>query len=285
VIAAMRNRVRSLLALVLCAGALLRAESSEYPLAINLPTGERMQFWDMGIAFTHRFIAPVQNNGKNLYGIDNFAYAGFGFDFGFKPIKGLNVLVYRTADNKTFVFGLQQLLLDRSKLRLSLRLERFDETVQNRIVPGSPDPPQGEIGISGASGQLTAEIFITDDIILTLVPTYLSRTTTLDKGVFTGGAGLKIHFSEKFAFVGEYYPTPAKVKKIGETGGVLVQKGRVYSNGFAAGFSYKTFKHRFALFGTNSTGTTTHQVLGGDYGGGPNPNGKWSLGFNVARVF
>lgn len=37
--------------------------------------------------------------------------------------------------------------------------------------------------------------------------------------------------------------------------------------------------------GTNSTGTTAHQVLGGDYGGGPKPKGDWSIGFNVARVF
>lgn len=281
----MRNRAHPLLALLLATGASLGAESSEYPLGINLPTGERTVFWDIGLVFTHRFIAPVQNNGKNLGGIDNFAYAGFGFDFGFKPIKGMNLLVYRTADNKTFVFGFQQLLLDKSKLRLSLRLERFDETIQNRIIPGPPDPPQGEIGISGASGQLTAEIYITDDIILTLIPTYLSRTTTVDKGVFTAAAGLKIQFTEKFAFVGEYYPTPSKVKQAGETGGPLVQKGRVYSNGFAAGIAYKTFKHRFTIFGTNTTGTTPHQVLGGDYGGGPNPGGKWSLGFNVARVF
>lgn len=281
----MRKLTHPLLVLILAASATLGAESSEYPVAINLPTGERMQYWDIGIVFSHRFIAPVQNNGKNLYGIDNYAYAGFGVDFGFKPIKGLNVLLYRTADNKTFVFGLQQLLLDASKLRLSLRLERFDETLKNRVIPGPPDPPQGEVGISGASGQLTAEIFITDDIILSLIPTYLSRTTTVDKGIFTVGAGLKIHFTEKFAFVGEYYPTPSKVKKTGETGGPLVQAGREYTNGFAAGVSYKTFKHRFSLFGTNSTGTTTHQVLGGDYGGGPNPGGKWSLGFNVARVF
>jgi hypothetical protein len=281
----MRNLARPLLPLILAAGSILGAESSEFPIAINLPTGERMQYWDIGMVFSHRFIAPVQNNGKNLYGLDNYSYSGFGFGFGIKPIKGLNLMLYRTPDNKTFVFGLQQLLLDKSKLRLSLRLERFDETIQNRIVPGAPDPPLGEVGISGASGQLTAEIFITDDIIVTLVPTYLSRTTTVDKGVFTGGAGLKIHFTEKFAFVGEYYPTPAKVKQAGEAGGPLVQKGRQYTNGFAAGFSFKTFKHRFALFGTNSTGTTTHQVLGGDYAGGPNPGGKWSLGFNLTRVF
>lgn len=281
----MSRRTRALLPLVLAAASTLGAESSEYPLGINLPTGERMQYWDIGLVFTHRFIAPVQNNGKNLYGIDGFTYAGFGFDFGIKPVKGLNFLVYRTADNKTFVYGLQQLLVDKSRFRLSLRLERFDETVQNRIIPGAPDPALGEIGIAGGSGQLTAELFITDDIILSVIPTWLSRTTTVEKGVVTAAAALKVHFTEKFAFVGEYYPTPSKVKQMGEKGGLLVAAGREYTAGFAAGVSYKTFKHRFSLFGTNATGTTTHQVLGGDYGGGPNPAGKWSIGFNVARVF
>lgn len=276
---------RPLLALCLAAGALLHAESSEYPIGINLPTGERMQYWDIGVVFTHRFIAPVQSNGKNVYGVDGYAYPAVGFDFGIKPIKGLNLLAYRTADNKTVVLGLQQLLLDKSRLRMSLRLERFDETVRRRIVPGAPDPAQGEVGISGASGQLTTEIFLTDDIIVTVIPTWLSRTTTVEKGVATVAGGLKVMFTEKFSFVGEFYPTPAKVKQEGEKGGPLVQAGRKYETGFAAGIAYKTFKHRFTLFGTNTTGTTAHQVLGGDYGGGPNPGGKWSLGFNVARVF
>ena len=272
----------SLLALALAACA-ARAESSEYPLAINLPTTERMQFWDMGLAFTHRFIAPAQDHGKDAYGVDGFAYAGLGFTAGFKPIKGLNVLLYRTADNKTFSFGLQQLLLDRNLVRLALKAERFDEVVQFQKKPfvlanGNPallpdgSTAPGWIGISGASVQLPADIFLTDDIILSLVPTYLSRTTSSEKAIFNVGAGLKIGFTEKFAFAGEYYPRPSKVD-------------RNLEKGFAAGFSYKTFKHRFTLIATNVTGTATHQVLGGDYGGGPRAPGKWSLGFNVTRTF
>ena len=56
-------------------------------------------------------------------------------------------------------------------------------------------------------------------------------------------------------------------------------------NGFAAGVSYRTFKHKFTLMGTNTTGTTANQVLSGDYGGGPRPTSQWSIGFNVIRVF
>ena len=279
----MPRTIAPLLACALVAGGALRAESSEYPIAINLPTTERMQYWDMGLVFTHRFIDPVQNHGAHAYGLDGFTYAGLGLDFGFKPIKGLNVLIYRTADNKTFSFGVQQLVLDKDKIRIAVKVERFDEVVKFEkkalvlangsaaVLPDGSTAPAW-VGISGATFQVPMDIFITDDIVLALVPTYLSRTTTQEKGIFNVGAGLRIAFTDKFSFVGEYYPKPAKVDKGLE-------------KGFAAGVSYKTFKHRFSMFGTNSTGTTTHQVLGGDYGGGPRAPGRWSIGFNVARVF
>ena len=279
----MPRKIAPLLACALMAGGALRAESSEYPIAINLPTTERMQYWDLGVIFTHRFIAPAQDHGKDAYGLDGFTYAGLGVDFGFKPIKGMNVLLYRTADNKTFSVGLQQLVLDKDRIRIALKAERFDEVVKFEkkalVMPdGTPavladgTTAPAWVGISGFTFQVPMDIFITDDIVLALVPTYLSRTTSQEKGIFNLGAALRIAFTDKFSFVGEYYPRPSKVSKSLE-------------KGFAAGISYKTFKHRFSVFGTNSTGTTTHQVLGGDYGGGPRATGKWSIGFNVARVF
>ena len=272
----MSRPIAPLLACALLAGGALRAESSEYPMAINLPTTERMQYWDLGLVFTHRFIAPVQEHGKDVYGLDGFTYAGLGFDFGFKPIKGLNILIYRTADNKTFTFGFQQLVLDNDHIRIALKAERFDEVVtfakKPLLLADNTTTIPAWVGISGGTFQIPMDVYLTDDIVLALVPTYLSRTTTQEKGIFTVGAGLRIAFTDKFSFVGEYYPRPAKVEKTLE-------------KGFAAGMSYKTFKHRFSFFGTNSTGTTTHQVLGGDYGGGPRTPGKWSIGFNVARVF
>jgi len=256
----------ALLAIALLAGACLRAESSDYPLAINLPTGERMQFWDIGAVFTHRFVTPVQGHSKDLYGLDGYAYPAFGFAFGIKPVKGLNALVYRSADNKTLVFALQERVYNGDRVRLTLRGERFDETVQKTVSA------LGTVGISGGVVQVPAEWFVTDDIIVTLVPTWISRTTTQDKAVFNVGAGLHLPLTGKMSFVGEYYPRPGKVDKS-------------FSSGFAAGLAYQTLKHRFTLVGTNVVGTTANQVLSGDYGGGPRSSGKWSLGFNLVRVF
>ncbi|GLH74503.1 hypothetical protein GETHLI_30050 [Geothrix limicola] len=289
----MTRKHAPLLACALLAGGALHAESSEYPLVINLPSAERMQYWDFGVAFTHRFIQPVKDHGKDVYGLDGYTYAGLGLTFGIKPVPGLNAFIYRTADNKTFTVGLQQQVLNGERVRMAVRGERFDEVVKQTLTP------LGKVGISGAAFQVPTEIFITDDIIFSLVPTYITRTTTTDTvliaapgeppkttpnrgGVFNVGLGLRIGFTEKFSFVSEYYPRPSKLAKAAPGG---ITDGTTYQNGFAAGFSYKTFKHRFTVVGTNASGTTANQVMSGDYGGGPRSSSNWSIGFNVARVF
>jgi len=289
----MTRKTAPLLACALLAGGALRAESSEYPLVMNLPTAERMQYWDIGVVFTHRFVQPVKDHGKDVYGLDGYTYAGLGFTFGIKPIPGLNAFIYRTADNKTFSFGLQEQVLNGERVRMAVRAERFDEVVKETTTP------LGKVGISGLAIQVPTEIFITDDIIFSVVPSYITKTTTTDTilavpsgqtpntkpntgGVFNVGLGLRIGFTEKFSFISEYYPRPSKFAKAAPGG---ITDGTTYQNGFAVGFSYKTFKHRFTLAGTNASGTTANQVMSGDYGGGPRLSGNWSLGFNVTRIF
>jgi hypothetical protein len=282
-----------LLACALLAGGALSAETSEYPLVINLPTAERMQYWDMSVAFTHRFIQPVKDHGKDVYGLDGGTYPGIGFVFGIKPIPGLNAFIYRTADNKTFTMGLQQQVLNGDRVRMGVRAERFDEVVKESASA------YGKVGVTGMTFQVPTEVFLTDDLIFSLVPTYITKTTTTDTilavppgqtpntkpntgGVFNVGLGLRWSLTEKFSLVGEYYPRPSKFSKAAPGG---ITDGTTYQNGFAAGFSYKTFKHRFTVVGTNASGTTGNQVLSGDYGGGPRHSSQWSLGFNVVRVF
>jgi hypothetical protein len=288
----MARKIAPLLTCALLGGALW-AESSEYPLVVNLPTADRMQYWDIAGGFTHRFVQPVKGHSKDLYGLDGMSYSGFGFIFGLKPIPGLNFFIYRTPDNKTLTFGFQEQVLNGEHFRMAVRAERFDEVVKATVTP------QGQVGINGATIQVPMEIFLTEDIILSLVPTYITRTTTTDTilavppgqepnttpntgGVLNVGVGLRIGFTEKFSFVSEFYPRPSKFAKAAPGG---VTDGTTYQQGFAAGISYKTFKHRFTLVGTNTLATAANQVLSGDYGGGPRPSSQWSLGFNIIRVF
>jgi hypothetical protein len=238
----------------------------EYPLALNLPTADSLKAWDVALVFTHRFVAPVKDHGKDVYGLDGMAYPGLGLTVGFKPIKGLNLQAYRTSDNKTFTLALQQQILNTPHFRLAARLERFDEVIQKRVTP------LGTIGITGTAFQLPTEFFITPTFVVSLVPTYLSRTTSQEKGVFTAGAGIRFSFLETWSVLGEYYPRPSKIDS-------------TYNSAFAAGVSYKTYKHAFTLLGTNAPGTTAHQALSGDYGGGPRESKQWSLGFNMTRIF
>ncbi len=257
---------RILATLLLAAGTALLAGESEIPLALDLPTTSRLQDWDMGIRFTHRFLEPAKGASKDFYGLDGGNYPGIGIDFGIKAVPGLNAQIYRTADNKTVTLALQQELLAGPAFRLSARVERFDETIKRAQLP------YGEVGISGASLQLPAELAM-GSITVLLVPTWLSRTTSSDKGLFTAGAGLRWQVASRHALLAEYYPRPSRLP------------GSTYGAAGSLGYNFRTQKHRFTLMATSANGTTAHQVLGGDYAGGPRGAGRWTLAFNLVRMF
>jgi len=249
---------------VLCAS--LAAQDSEVPLALNLPTTTALEDWRPAIRFTHRFTEPAKGNSKDLFGLDGGNYAGFGLDLGIGAVPGLNAQVYRTADAKTLVLALQQRLLAGPRLRLSIRAERFDEAVPRVSLPG------GTVGITGAALQLPLEVQA-GTLAFRAVPTWLSRTATEDRGLLTAGLGLTWAFLEGQSLLGELYPRPSRLDSAR------------YEPGYGLGYRYATKGHRFTLLATTASGTTAHQVLGGDHLGGPRPAGKWSLGFNLVRIF
>ncbi len=244
----------------------LAAQDSEVPLGLNLPTAAMVEGWRPAIRFTHRFAEPARNNSKDLYGLDGGNFAGFGLDQGIGAVPGLNAQLYRTSDAKTLVLALQQRLLNDPRLNVSLRVERFDEGLQRTTLPG------GTIGITGAAVQLPTEANL-GPLTFRLVPTWLTRTSTQDRGLFTAGAGITWTILEGQSLLGEIYPRPSRL----DSGS--------YEQGFALGYRFATRGHRFTLLATNASGTTTHQVLGGDYNGGPRSASRWALGFNLVRLF
>lgn len=233
-------------------------EASEVPLALNLPTADHLSDWDIGLRFTHRFQEQAKGSGKDLYGLDNGAYTAFGFDFGIKPIPGLNAQIYRTSDQKTLTLALQEQVVATEHWRFALRAERYDETVKGGLVGGAFQAP------------LDWQPF--EALTLSVVPTYLSRTATAER-VVTAGVGVRWMMTETQGLLAEYYPRPSKVSGS-------------FERGWALGYQYRTLGHRFSVLASNELGTTAHQVLGGDYAGyGPRPAGSWALGFNVIRIF
>lgn len=245
--------------------AALGAQESEVPLALNLPTTAVLEDWRPAIRFTHRFTDPAKGHSKDLFGLDGGNYAGFGLDLGIGAVRGLNAQIYRTADAKTLVLALQQRLLDGPRFRLSVRAERFDEGVPRVSLPG------GTVGITGAAVQLPLEVQA-GTLTFRAVPTWLSRTATEDRGLVTAGLGLTWAFLEGQSLLGEVYPRPSRLD------------ASRYEPGYGLGYRYATRGHRFTLLATTASGTTAHQVLGGDHFGGPKPAGKWSLGFNLVRI-
>jgi hypothetical protein len=259
-----------LLLLLLALGAALRAQAPdpapELPLGLNLPTADHLPGWQPAIRFTHRFTEPAKGHSKDLYGLDGGNFAGFGLDLGLAAVPGLNAQVYRTSDGKTLTLALQERLLDGPRVRLAARVERFDETVQRATYA------YGTVGLTGVALQLPAEL-VAGPLTLSLVPTWLSRTATQDRAVLTAGAGLQWWILEDQALLAEVYPRPSRLNRT------------AYETGYALGYRFRTKGHRFTLLATNVQGTTAHQVLGGDYAGGPRPPGHWALGFNLVRIF
>ncbi len=244
----------------------LAAQESEVPLGLDLPTAETLHGWQPAIRFTHRFTEPAKGHSRDWYGLDGGNFPGLGLDLGIGAVPGLNAQLYRTADDKTLVAALQEQILDRPHLRLAARLERFDEILPRATYAF------GTVGVVGTAVQVPVDL-VAGPVTLGLVPTWLSRTTSRTEGLLTAGASLRWRFRDNQAVLGEFYPHPGRI-----------QSGS-RENGFALGYRYWTKGHRFTLLATNVQGTTTHQVLGGDYAGGPRPPGQWALGFNLVRIF
>lgn len=233
-------------------------EASDLPLLLNLPTADHLADWDIGLRFTHRFQEQARGSSKDFYGLDNGAFTAIGFDFGIKPVPGLNAQIYRTSDQKTLTLALQEQVVAAGHWRAALRAERYDETVKGGLV--------------GGAFQVPVDWQPVDALTLTAVPTYLSRSATA-RNVVTAGVGVHWAFTEHQGLLGEFYPRPSKVPD-------------GFERGWAFGYQYRTQGHRFSLLATNELGTTANQVLGGDYRGiGPRPSGSWALGFNLIRIF
>jgi len=258
--------IASSFVLLLLLSAPLLGQDSELPLGLNLPTADHLEGWQPAIRFTHRFAEAARGHSKDFYGLDGGNFAGLGFDLGIAAVPGLNAQVYRTSDGKIVILALQEQLLARPHLRMAIRGERFDETIQRATYAF------GTVGITGATLQLPTE-FLAGPVTFSVVPTWLSRTTTRDRALFTAGAGLRWRILDGQSILAEYYPRPARLD------------AATFEQGFALGYRFQTKGHRFTLLATNVQGTTAHQVLGGDYAGGPRPPGQWALGFNLVRVF
>ena len=269
-------QMRSLLPFALAALPAFSQQPSEVPWGLNLPTAQGLEQGSMDLRFTHRFADQVRDNSKDAFGLDGYAYAAFGFEKNFVSWPGLTFQAYRTADQKTITLAFHQKLILDPTFQVALRVERFDETVRdNPVTVGYQE------GKLGTAIQLPLEWRASENLVLTAVPTWLSRSNLKRESLLNVAWSGKYEFTPEQAFIAEYYPRPSKQKHaMGITGNPLSKAG------WAMGYMFKTRGHRFTILGTNVPGTTSNQVLSGDWGGqGPRATKSWGLGFNIARMF
>lgn len=269
--------LRRILPALALAGSLHAQDASDLPLGVNLPTAQGLEMGDLGIRFTHRFAERARGNGYDAYGLDGYAFAGVGLDFSFKALKGWNLQLYRTADQRTFTVALQRQLFAGEAWRAAARLERYDEVVRDN--PSTAGLREGKVGTT----LLVPLEVLAGPVTVSLVPAYLNRSATQPDPIVTAAAAVRWDLGDHHRLQGEYYPRPGKLS---DTRVAFNSTTRALEPGWALGYTYRTRGHRFTAVATNVLGTTAHQVLSGDYNGiGPARSGDWVLGFNVVRIF
>ncbi len=244
------------------------AQVSEVPLALNLPTATLLDKGDVGIRFTHRFTEATRGNGKDVYGLDGFAYAALGFDISLPDFYKMNFQAYRSADKKTFVLAMMENVWNGEEVQAALRVERFDEVVKG--------------GILGSAVQLPIDWRLGQSFVISAVPTWLSRSNLKHESMTTVAFGARWEMTPRQSLKAEIYPRPSKLRDV--TVGSDTDPHKL-EQGWAIGYTFRTPGHRFTILGTNVPGTTTHQVVAGDYGGQGPMRGQWALGLNIVRMF
>lgn len=248
----------------------------DIPLSLNLPTTQYVKS-NWAILFTHRFADPVIGNSKNLFGLDGYASSGFGFWGSPTNIPELNFGIYRTSDQKTIVLTAQGVLYSEMALRSSLRFEYFKEGARENSSTINIHE-----GISGWIYQLPIE-YLSGSWTLGFVPTYITQTST-GQSIFNIPLSLKYKLPNNQGFIIEFYPIPNSLRDYRVPTSTSIE--RSLRSGFAFGYEFRSYGHRFTLFGTNTPGTTAHQVISGNFlGVGARVSNDWGLAFNIVRLF
>ncbi len=176
--------LRRILPALALAGSLHAQDASDLPLGVNLPTAQGLEMGDLGIRFTHRFAERARGNGYDAYGLDGYAFAGVGLDFSFKALKGWNLQLYRTADQRTFTVALQRQLFAGEAWRAAARLERYDEVVRDN--PSTAGLREGKVGTT----LLVPLEVLAGPVTVSLVPAYLNRSATQPDPIVTAAAAV-----------------------------------------------------------------------------------------------
>jgi len=234
----------------------------EGPRIINLPSADLPAKGTLGLLFTHRFAQPLEESDwHSLFSFDSGADIGIGL--AYVPVENLEVSLDRSSIQDDWEFA--------AKYRFLARSEKNPFTLALRVGGNARTEVRADRQ-TGFFAQAIAAISIGPRVRITLLPTYLSRTS-----------GQRFIPPEE-----DVYNLPLAVA-FGITRGVNVQaelvprRGRHGSRGtgWIAAIEKTVLRHRFAFTVGNVRTTTVDQYTAPDFFG-YSPE-DYFIGFNLVR--
>ena len=227
---------------------------------LNLPSTLRLPRNGSSFQMTHRFNGNLRQgsfneNGSNLFGLDQGAAVGFEYRFGIA--RHLQAAVYRTAIDKTFqLYG------------------KYDAVRQGHSFPLSVS---GLVSVEGAENfqehyapALGAAVsrMVADRLAVYATPVWVHNTAAIlnvDRDTFFVGIGGRVRVSATVYLVGEVVPRVSGYRPDTAAYGFAIEK--------------RAGGHIFQLNFNTGQGTTFGQLARGGIAD------SLYLGFNLARKF
>ena len=227
---------------------------------LNLPSTLRLPRYGSSFQMTHRFNGNLRQgsfneNGSNLFGLDQGAAVGFEYRFGIA--RHVQAAVYRTAIDKTFqIYG------------------KYDAVRQGASFPLSVS---GLVSVEGADNfqehyapalGMVVSRTMADRLALYATPVWVHNTAAilnLDRDTFFIGVGGRVRVSATVYVVAEAAPRAGGYRPDTAAYGFAIEK--------------RAGGHIFQLNFNNGQGTTFGQLARGGTAD------SLYLGFNLARKF
>ena len=231
---------------------------------INLPSAEIPAAGTLGMLFTHRFAQPLEDGDwHSLWGFDSGAEIGIGI--AYVPVSSLEISLDRTSNQDDVELAAKYRFLARSKrnpVSLALRAGgnwRTEVNLHDR---------------TGFFAQAIAAISIGNRVRITVVPTYLSRTSghrfqLAEEEVFNVPVALALGVTRSINVQAELIPRRARHGSPG--------------TGWIAAVEKTVLRHRFAFTVGNVRTTTVDQYTAPDFFG--HEREDYFVGFNLARAW
>ncbi|MCF8261728.1 MAG: DUF5777 family beta-barrel protein [Melioribacteraceae bacterium] len=233
---------------------------------INLPTSESLQKGDWEFEISHRFLPPVSDGGKSLYGFDGPVNIRLALGYALTDKSILTLGRSNVNDNVDLAYKYKFLELDHDTFPISAALNAgfvWNTEVANRETSDSKNFQY--------YGQLVLNTLINKKLGIGIVPTYLYNAHIYCENpeyAFTIGGYAQYYISDVFSVLAETNST--------------VTGWRTGHNSAAFGIELETGGHFFKIVLSNNTYLNTSQFIEG--AGSSFNDGDLHIGFLITRL-